>query len=189
MGLDSLKREIEREAEAEGRKILDDAERESRETVKGAEKGAKLKETDAEAEAQKLLASEKSERIVATRLEAKKIRADAKEEAIKESLGSVWKQFAALPKGKEYPALLGRLVSDGTREIGAGAKVYVRKEDRGLLKDMGADLAEKPIGCAGGAIIESADGKVRVDNTLEQLFEEKREEIRKEIYGRLFGQE
>jgi vacuolar-type H+-ATPase subunit E/Vma4 len=39
----------------------------------------------------------------------------------------------------------------------------------------------------GGAIVESSDGKVMIDLTLETLFETRRDEIRKQVYEKLFG--
>ena len=40
---------------------------------------------------------------------------------------------------------------------------------------------------SGGAIIESASGKVRVDKTLEEEFAAHRNELRKKIYAEIFS--
>jgi vacuolar-type H+-ATPase subunit E/Vma4 len=39
----------------------------------------------------------------------------------------------------------------------------------------------------GGALVESADGKIRMDLTLETQFDSRRDELRKSISDKLFG--
>jgi vacuolar-type H+-ATPase subunit E/Vma4 len=62
--------------------------------------------------------------------------------------------------------------------------VFVRDEDRPLVQ--GYRLAKLPSEFSGGAIIETSDGKIRVNKTLEEVFSQKKSEIRKQIYDRLF---
>ena len=62
------------------------------------------------------------------------------------------------------------------------------KGDKSLIPALkGAKVVEDLHGF-GGALLESADGKIRMDLTLETLFESRRDEIRKKIYEKLFGE-
>ena len=189
MGLDSLKHEIARESEREAKKLIDAADEQGKDIARSSEKDAKSKEKRAASEIEETLASEKSERIAAARLDAKKILSQAREEAIASALDKVWAEFVKISKGKDYSALLNAIIKKGADEIGGDCRVYVRKEDKTIAKDAGVEVSEKSIDCAGGAIVEGKDGKVRVNSTFEQLFEEKKDDIRKDLYAKLFSDE
>ena len=74
---------------------------------------------------------------------------------------------------------------EGVRELGtASATVYVRDEDRALVT--GYKLAKLPSEYSGGAILESPDGKVRVNKTLEDTFAQKKLQLKKQIYDKMF---
>jgi len=65
--------------------------------------------------------------------------------------------------------------------------VYVNSEDSKLAKKMkGVKLAGSAIECAGGAIVTTQDGRIRIDNTFEANFEERKDEMRKHIFDLLF---
>jgi len=188
MGLDELKDEIMKKAHAQSQSMQDDANREADTIVSAAREEASAAVEKARREAQGMASDEADERVAAARLEAKKIIAEGREDAIEKAMDLVWHEVAAQKKSKKYPQLLRSLVKSGAREIGRQDYVVkVNADDRKLLPDMKAKISGAPIKCAGGAVIETSDHLVRVDNTLESIFASKKEQIRKELYREMFG--
>ncbi|MEM4554880.1 MAG: V-type ATP synthase subunit E family protein [Candidatus Anstonellaceae archaeon] len=186
MGFEELAQQIHKNAEAEGRKIIHAAEKNAEKIVEEASKNAEESLKKAKAEAAAIVKQEHAERITSAKLAAKKIISEAKDDAVEAAVEEVWKEFvAAATKKSTYPALLSKLVQEGLSELGAKeAVLYVRDEDRNLVS--GYKLAKLPPEYAGGVIVESADGKVRVNKTLDEMFLRKKDWLRKQIYEKLF---
>jgi len=186
MGFEELAHELEKHSEAEGRKMVGAAEKAAEKTVEAANEKAAESLRAAKKEASEFAEQESAERLTSAKLEAKKIVDEAKNDAVEEALAQVWEQFKSDSlKKPSYSDLFSRLLTSGMAELGRSEAVaYVRDEDRQLASGM--KLARLPPEYAGGLILESVDGKVRVNKTLEEEFVRKREALRKEIYARLF---
>ncbi|HNT60779.1 MAG TPA: V-type ATP synthase subunit E, partial [Candidatus Bilamarchaeaceae archaeon] len=90
------------------------------------------------------------------------------------------------PKDKAYPRFLNSLVEKGMKELGEErAVVHVAKADRKHLRG-GKYQVKDGLDAWGGCVVESADGNVRVDLTLESLLSQKRDVLRKRLYASLF---
>ena len=186
MGFEELISELHKQAEAEGKKLIAAAEQSAGRTQEEARGKSEETVRAAKKEATSYVKQESSERITSARLSAKKVVGEARDEAVGACLKQVWHQFKSdsLRKGS-YPSLLARLMADGLRELGGSeATVYVRDEDRPLVS--GYRLAKLPSEYSGGAMLESANGKIRVNKTLEEMFAQKKGALRKAIYDRLF---
>ena len=83
---------------------------------------------------------------------------------------------------------LKKEVTKAVAELGKGSTVHVLKGEKKLLPKLDAAVVEDLQGL-GGAMVEGADGKIRMDLTLETLFDSRRDEIRKHISEKLFGGE
>jgi len=141
----------------------------------------------AKEEVDKTLAKEKNERLSSLRLRMKGILSEAKEESSSEVLDDIWKMLVQIRKGKMYEKILKSMIEEGVNGIGAGALVYVNSEDRELAKKLkGVKIADSAIDCAGGAIVTASDGRIRIDNTFEANFEERKDGMRKEVFDLLF---
>jgi vacuolar-type H+-ATPase subunit E/Vma4 len=187
MGIEKLKGSLLSEASAEAENIVKTAEAHVNGMLK--EERAKLKamESDAKGEIEKLLEERRNERIAWARLEAKRITAEAKEDAIKNVLEDLFQELKKARKSPQYERFLKDAVADAVAELGKGSKVHVPKGEKRLLPKLpGAQVVEDLEGL-GGAMVDSPDGKVRMDLTLETLFDSMRDEIRKQIYEELFG--
>lgn len=185
MGFEDLAAELHKQAEAEGRKLLHSAEKSAMETEGQAHQKADELVRAAKKEASAYAKQESAERITSAKLSAKKITDEARDEAVEACLRQVWQQFKSDSLRKSYPQLLERLVREGISELGfRDALLYVRDEDRGMVP--GYRTAKLPQGYSGGVLLESADGKVRVNKTLEEAFAQKKSALRKQIYDRLF---
>ncbi len=186
MGFEELAHELEKHSEAEGRKIVGAAERAAEKAVEAANEKAADSVRAAKKEASEFAEQESAERLTSAKLDAKKIVDEAKDDSVEEALAQVWQQFRSDSlKRPSYAAIFSRLLAEGMAELGKSEAVaYVRDEDRPLAPGM--KHAKLPSEYSGGLILESVDGKVRVNKTLEEEFLRKREALRKEIYSRLF---
>ena len=178
--------ELSKSAEAEGRKLIHAAERNAAKAAQAAQEKADEELRNAKKEVAAAIKQEAVERATSAKLSAKKIVDEARDEAVEASLHDVWKEFKSNSLKKSvYPQLLSQLVEEGLRELGSSdATVYVRDEDRPLVS--GHRAAKLPPQYSGGAIVESANGKIRVNKTLEEAFAQKKSALRKQIYDKLF---
>lgn len=185
MGLSQLKKELIGDAKGQAKEISLETERERKEILKEAEKQKQAVLEAAEKEANALVEDEKREQFAAIQLKAKRIVSEAKEEAVNNNLGEVWTAFAKASKDADYPRLLKRLVEEGLDALGAGAVVQVNGKDVSLAKKYAKNVKAVP-GLSGGAIVSSPDGRISINNSLEALFEERRDEVRRMVFGKLF---
>jgi vacuolar-type H+-ATPase subunit E/Vma4 len=188
MGFEELTSELQKSADAEGKKIVRASERTAEKTIDDANEKARSLVDDARKEASALSKQETSERITSAKLAAKKMVDEARDEAVEKALESVWREFKANSlKKSAYPALFARLLKEAADELGdPRPTAYVRDEDKSLLSGSNYKSMRLSEEYCGGVILESSDGKVRVNRTLEEVFSQKKNELRKEIYQKLF---
>jgi len=186
MGFEELVGELSKGADTEGRKLAHAAEKNAVKIVEDAKEKAEETVKAAKKEAVDFAKQEASERTTSAKLAAKKMVDEARDEAVEASMGQLWQKFKSDSMKKSvYPGLIERLVAEGKAELGASnATVYVRSEDAQYVKS--GDTKKLPAEYCGGVIVESKDGKVRVNKTLEEIFAQKKSALRKEIYDRLF---
>ena len=185
MGFEELASELHKGADAEGRKLLHAAEKNSEKIVADAKEKADEIVRNAKKDAADFANQESAERLTSAKLAAKKIVDEARDEAVEASILQVWQKYKSDSMKKGYPALLEALAKQGMAELGVSkAIVYIRDEDRMSLR--GYSTKRLPAEYSGGVIVESEDGKVRTNKTLEELFAQKKPALRKEIYDRLF---
>jgi len=184
VGLDELIKGVVDKAREEARAVAKDAEAEAGKMTEKARAQRKEIMDAARREAKEMAEAEHSEAVANARLEAKRERSKAREELVASVEKQVWKELLDARKSKtRYTALLHSLISKGVKALGTSdAVVYVNSQDHKLVGEVkGATVAREPIECAGGVVITSADGSVRVDSTFEALFAEKTDQARIEI--------
>ncbi|MBS3063439.1 MAG: V-type ATP synthase subunit E [Candidatus Diapherotrites archaeon] len=189
MGLDTLQKEILLDAKKEADALLAGADQERRRILAAANTEREKVLTIARESIAKVVEAEKNERLTSARLAANRLVNDAKSRQVDQAIDRVWEAFKEAGNGASYYKRLGQLVEAGLQEFGGKAVVHLNSQD--LKSEVGKKhknlLAKEPLKAVGGAIITSADGKIRMDCTLEQLFAENREGIRKTAYAELFG--
>ncbi|MBI4399555.1 hypothetical protein HY570_02290 [Candidatus Micrarchaeota archaeon] len=190
MGLQELREEILNNAKTSARKIQKESEAEAETIVRTAEEKKKQTLETVKKDVKEVLEREERERVSSARLKAKMIMAEAKESVIKELMDQLFEKMKEYRESSEYKTTLARLVDEGLGQISGKVVVYANKEDASLVKKLlgkkKAELSEEPIQCIGGVVVTSEDGKVRINNTLEAKFEERKEEVRKSIYDMVF---
>jgi vacuolar-type H+-ATPase subunit E/Vma4 len=121
------------------------------------------------------------------RLESKRIIAEAREDAIKNVLEDFFELLQKAKKSKEYKKFLGNAITQAAADLGQAVTIHVLSGDKSLVPPIKGAKVVEDLDALGGAIVESADGKVIIDLTLETVFETRRDEIRKQVYEKLFG--
>lgn len=187
MGIEKLKGSLLSEAGDDAKRILAESEAEARKILgQERERAANLKkETEKEVEA--TLQEQRNERIAWARLESRRILAEAREDAIKGVLEEFFDSLGNVRRTAEYRKFLAEAVPSAAEELGGGSTIHVLKGDKALLALPKGAKAVEDLEGLGGAMVESADGKIRIDLTLETLFEARRDEVRKSIHESLFG--
>ena len=187
MGIEKLKGSLLSEAGEDARKILAASEAQAKAVLDEERARRAALKKDSEKEIERVIGEQKNERIAWARLESKRILAEAREDAIKAVLEEFFESIGSVRKSPEYKKFLSEAASSAAGELGSGAVIHVSKGDKALFSPpKGARVSEDLEGL-GGAMVESVDGKIRIDMTLETMFEGRRDEIRKKIYDNLFG--
>jgi len=178
--------------------LIGEANREAREIVKTAEwhveqmlKDEKSKEEGikerAREEVGQRLAEQRNERLAWARLEAKRIIAEAREDAITSNLEEFFASLKEARKGAAYKSFLEQSVRKAAAELGGNATVHVAKSDAASLGKLHGCKVVAGLEGLGGAVVESEDRSVRIDLRLETLFEIRRDGLRKEVHDRIFS--
>lgn len=192
MPLEELREEIIEKAKKETYEVLKEADLEAKKILLDAKTKGEQEIENARQEATRVIERQKSERLSAARLEAKMILAEAKEESVKAVQEEAWNSLEKIRKGRDYEKLLRELIQQATDAIDGIAVIHANKQDLKLAKKIveetrTASVSNDAIDCAGGALVTSKDGRVRVDATFNALFEEHDEYMRRTAYAELFG--
>ena len=189
--LDKLKLEYEEEMEAKRSKVIGEAEQRAAQLMQAKKDEIDKERRKIEQDVEKQLRQERGEGISHAKIEAKRLASTAREDAIGDALNEVWKEFTKLDSRdpKAYEKLVSALADGGAKELGPGCTIYCSEDDRKFLekKHKGAVKARKDVG--GGILVESKDGKVRIDCTLKGLFEENRDQLTRRIFEKMFGKD
>ena len=90
-------------------------------------------------------------------------------------------------RNSDYSNLIKSLIDEATKTLGTTeVKVYTNSQDKDTVQSTlanfaGAELASETIECLGGVKIQSKDGSMTFDNTIDARFDRMKPLIRKEI--------
>ena len=186
MEIEKLKGSLLSEANRDAQAIKNEATEKSKKMLEEERARLSSQKKEAEAEVERLLVDEKNERVAWARLESKRILAEAREDAIKNVIEDIFNELESVRKTAEYKKFIQKAANESASELGSKITIHVVKGDKALVKVSGAKVIED-LDALGGIIAETADGKVRMDMTLETLFDNRRDEIRKTISDNIFG--
>lgn len=186
-GLAAVINELRKDGERKANALIEEGEADAQRTLVEAKQQAKaiVEKAGLEATAQAL---EESSRVSAERLKAGMIVAQAREQAISKTMEQLLENLSSSSSPRNasksgYEKLFGKLAKEGLKQIEGGV-IRCRKQDAALSRKFGR-LGE-PINCSGGLVIESADGRIRLDATFEGLLEENKDELGKKAFELLF---
>jgi len=124
-----------------------------------------------------------------------------KDKIVEEILDQVRKRTSQLAADEaRYTPMLTHLIESGIQELGEKTvMIHVNKADlermSSLTQKVGKSLgsvrvewSKEPIQAMGGAIVSSVDGRIRIDNTLDQKFEALEPKLLIEARASLFSE-
>ncbi|MDP7282404.1 MAG: V-type ATP synthase subunit E family protein [Candidatus Undinarchaeales archaeon] len=190
-GITKINQKIMKEAITEANKIISDAKEKTTELRKtekekiNAEKSV-IKETgkkNADREQQRILSS--------TNLEAHNIHLRSRDNTITSAIEKAETQLDRMAKQGtgRYKTALKILAKEGIDAIGENSKLCFNQENEAYGKELAQELKSKlgkTVEIAGGVIIESADGNLKIDNSIERIMERDSEKIRGDVAAILF---
>lgn len=182
MSLDQLRKEIRQEGQSQRQSELNQAKSHAHTILQDAERQAKALVEKAKADAQ-TEAEGKLTQVSAARLKAKKLVAEARDRLVQRQLERVREKLKKFADSPKYASVLKTLAEESAEKIGKNAVLYARKKDIPKLKKLGFSVQDMP--CWGGCVAATPDGRIRVNNTLEALYEENEEKLRQKIFEEL----
>lgn len=188
MDMERLKGTLLSDADAQAEKIVHQAKVEAQAMLEAERAKLSVLKVEAEKEVEQRMTSLKNERLAWARLESKRLLAAAREDAIKSALDEFYDVMIKMRKSADYKKFMENSVSSAVAELGSDAIVHVIKGEKELVPRMkGIKVAEDLESELGGAIIESTDGRVRINMSMETIIESKKDELRAKINEKMFG--
>ncbi|THE65266.1 V-type ATP synthase subunit E [Salinadaptatus halalkaliphilus] len=193
MSLDTVVEDIRDEAHARAEDIRAEGEARAEEIESAAETDAEEILESAETEVDREIEQLREQRLSSAKLEAKQKRLEARRDVLGEVRESVEDELVGL-EGDSREDLTRDLLEAASVEFEAGddVSVYGRPGDEALLESILADYDGYEYAgeydCLGGVVVESAQSRVRVNNTFDSVLEDVWEDNLQAISNRLFEQ-
>ncbi len=184
MSFEELIKGLEQKANAEQGAILNAAKAEAKRIKSEASQESKRIIDAAKAEGERIGNEQKLEIKANTALRQKRIAAEAREELLKRALQGTGAMLGEFTKTGQYPSVLQKLARECIVALGKDAKLYCRKADEKQLKTAGFNICGN-VDITGGVVAFSSDGKIKVNNSLEALFELHADKLRQIAFKEL----
>ena len=190
MTIENIIRKIDDETKAEVGNILAEVKNEAKEIKLEAQKRIRADLKSAQEQGEKRITIMRNIHLSEARRTARKTTLSAKEELIDQCFTQAKERLKTM-KGEEYRSVLTRLIKESLPHIGdKGLVTLTRDEDKSIINSF-PNLKVKPelAPGLGGLIIESADGRIIVDNTFDAILERNKDDIRTEVATILYPEE
>jgi V/A-type H+-transporting ATPase subunit E len=209
-GVDKIVSYIQAEAEEEISQILGEAQTEADKIKKAAENKAGHEADKILSDGKRAASLEEQRMLAEKRIQVRRKRMDAQEEAIDSSFAEARKVLEELTeKGKRdgvaYKDILFNLIVSASEVVaGKRLELVLNQRDRKSFKkemleeitalvnertgrNMSLDLVDEPMQFLGGVVVRDVENSVEVDHTLETRLSRLRESIRVDVAKILFG--
>lgn len=200
-GVSSIANEIINEVQKEAEALILEAENKAKETLRIAKEQADRDYRDILSQSAVKAEAEKRKIASLTDVEMRNQLLQAKEDLVDAAFEKALLKLKEYVNTEAYQAYLPRLVERVAEKIGQNnLVVQVNKSDQGLLttevmkclsKKLQVDLklSEQAGNFIGGCIIQTADGKIIYDSTIDSRLQELKPTLRVEVAKLLFGGE
>jgi vacuolar-type H+-ATPase subunit E/Vma4 len=179
MSLESLVEEIRAHGESELKAIADRRDAELRAIAQDRDARVTRVRTEASRLADAEVARERAQRVAAAHLAARRLLYEAQEDRLAEGMARVRQVLADLTEEADYAAILRRMISRSTDRLGKSVRISGRAEDAALLAKLAGrsfDPTARPI--AGGVVVETPDGRRRLDLSFDELLRQHADAVR-----------
>ncbi len=200
-GVSSIANEIINEVQKEAESLILEAENQAKETLRIAKEQADQNYKDILTQASIKAEAEKRKIASVTDVEMRNYLLQTKENLVDEAFQKALFRLGQFVKTEEYHNYLPKLIEKIAKKIGQkNLKVQVNKSDQNLLTDeimkrlsnklnVELNLSEQAGNFIGGCIIQTADGKIIYDSTIDSRLRELKPTLRVEVAKILFGTE
>jgi len=169
------------EAESRAQQVLAEAERKAAAIREGARRAALVPS-----------AGERAQRLHQAKLEALQTTGEVRNSFVNAALSEARQRLTNFRKDARYPGVLRRLTEEALSALGTeradGDRPVLEIDPRDerllrcILDELGLDLSVLPsLGCRGGVVARSGDGRIVVTNTLEARFQRAEPLLRREL--------
>ena len=194
MSLDTVVEDIRDEANTQAREIIEAAEAEAEEIIEAAEAEAEEIIEAAEAEVEREIEREREQQLSSAKLEAKQERLEARRDALSTVKARVEEEIEALPEDQRETLTRELLdAASGEFEDADTVLVYGRPEDQDLVETLLEEYDGYEWGgeydCLGGVVVESREGRIRINNTFDSVLEDVWEDHLKAFSDTLFEEQ
>ena len=165
MTLDAFVQTVLQKGKSEADEILAQARAEAQRTLSDVRAEGQKALADAEARAREAAERKRVQDLARAELEARKTVLAGQKDALDEVYRRALERLASLKENADF--LRGLLKANAAEW--KGGTVYASKKDESLVKGIVGSAYAGPIDCAGGVVIESADGTRRVDLRYESI--------------------
>jgi V/A-type H+-transporting ATPase subunit E len=198
-GLVAIANEVLEDVQKEAEAIILDSERKAKEILTRAKEEAEKVYSEIVNEAKQKVEVEKRKIGSLAELEMKHRILQEKEEMVETVFQKTLARLNEYVKTPEYNNYLLEIIQESAKKVGSKSLiVYVNAKDKAWLSQgnlnrlstklrLNLNLADKTEECMGGCKVQSLDGKMTYDNTLENRLELLRPALRHEVAGILFG--
>lgn len=189
MGLEEVEESIKERIAANAASTRQAAEKEAVKILENAKKKVAELQQQRDLEIKKLTDELGNREIAAANLSARKLKMDAKKDAIDKVYSRIGDKTLAL-KEENKAEIVVALIEKAAKELSNAKYVLCSQGDRAMVKELidgtGLELGET-IPCTGGIALENSDRTIRVDYTYETLLEMFKKETLKGVTEQLFG--
>ncbi len=186
--LNSLKEYVKKKALSEAEKIKREAEEKAKSIEREYQEKAEREYTEILRESKRKAELLERKEISQARARSSRMLLDAKNDILRKALQELRKAVYSLAQSEEYDVLLEKLTREAVETLGKrDLIVSVRKEDVKRMKkivqkvaedmNINLEISERNVEISGGLIASVKEGHVIVENTLENKFEEVKDEF------------
>jgi len=198
MSVEKIEQRILSDAKAEAERILKKAREEADLVIEKSRKEAEKRARQIRTEEDEKTARACTQLLSQSRIEARKVYRNARENAINEVFAGAKAELGKIRENPRYPDIFFRLAAEGIRNLGQDrVELEVHPADRPLAEDFIRKWGKNPGECIistrtvmtnGGVIVSGPGGTVKVNNTVEARLERMEREIAARVARILFSE-
>jgi len=186
MAAEKIIQQIQKDAQKEAKKLVDESKKEAKTIIDNAKASAEL-------EAKKIIAdgktkSENLKKIMISQAnqDAKRQEMNAREKIMDECFVKAHHGLSTL-KEEEYKKIVTKLIQQGSKKLGKSCSVLVSRDyDKQIAKNLGLKI-DGTVEASGGVIVKSCDGRIILDNTFDGILKREKDKIRIKVGKLLFS--
>lgn len=178
MSLESAVQAILEKGKAEASQVLEDARAERERMLADVRAEATKSLADVESQARAEAERKRVQGLARAELEARKIVLAAQKEALDRVYEGTLARLGRLPENADF---VRALLQANESEWRSGGMVYCNARDEAVVRKIVGSSFAGTIDCAGGVVIESADGARRIDLRYESILRDVWDDAVKEV--------